>query len=137
MPDNVITSTAAALHHAVLMGLAHREVRDEATDTIRAFPLVAADCQVFVFPQTWPSTALGFDRPGEQQPTTAYTVVVKGPAGDACIYFAGALAYNLATTNESFDEAVRQQRLLPANQAGQHYLAEAPPSTAGAGAPAD
>lgn len=48
---------------------------------------------VAMFPQTWGSTALGFGGIGGAAMTPAYTVVVRGPAGEHAVYWAGRFAY--------------------------------------------
>lgn len=56
------------------------------------------------FDQGWGSTALGFGGIGGQAITTALTVVVIGPMGDAVVYFGGGFAYHLETYNSKFME---------------------------------
>lgn len=60
------------------------------------------ECDVVMFPQVWGSTALGFDGVGGAAITKAYTVIVIGPAGDACVYFSGRLAYKAQSLNPAF-----------------------------------
>lgn len=50
------------------------------------------DIEVYCFPQTWGSTALGFGGIGGQAMTTAYTTVVLC-CDVAAVYFGGRLAY--------------------------------------------
>jgi hypothetical protein len=54
-----------------------------------------SELEVFVFPQTWSSTALGYPGIGGQSMTSAYTVVVQC-CNTVCVYFNGdRLAYRL------------------------------------------
>lgn len=61
-----------------------------------------SEIEIKMFPQTWGSTALGFGGIGGQAITSAYTVVVFGPMGDAVVYFAGRKAYHVARLNDKF-----------------------------------
>lgn len=64
------------------------------------------EVEVYTFPQTWGSTALGFGGIGGSAMTTAYTVVVlRYP--QACVYFGGRLAYKIAKPNQIFYEDLR------------------------------
>lgn len=119
MAHNPIESLAASVHHALLLGLQpiiHPEIewtdkpdpvtksrRRETGKTREARPY-ADHCEVIMFPQTWGSTALGFGGIGGAAMTTAYTVVVIGPMGDACVYFAGRMAYHVQRPNQKFHE---------------------------------
>lgn len=51
------------------------------------------EVDVYVFPQVWGSTALGFGGMGESTITSAYTVVVISNNEYASVYFNGGLAY--------------------------------------------
>lgn len=61
-------------------------------------------CEVYHFPQVWSSTALGFGGVGGNAITSAYTTVVVGPFGDACVYFNGRFAYQVLNANAAFYE---------------------------------
>lgn len=69
-------------------------------------------CSVVMFEQTWGSTALGFGGVGGQAITSAYTVVIEGPRGDACVYFGGRLAYHIKRPNRQLyaDQAEHAMR---------------------------
>jgi hypothetical protein len=75
------------------------------------------DCEVFLFRQTWPNTACGWPGIAGQAFTSAYTVVVLGPHGDAVVYL-GRPAYYLpvgddvpAAKRETFHEALLAHRM--------------------------
>lgn len=95
-----ISALAASVHHALLQGL------DDYVDTFRGQTTTRRpyedNCKVTMFQQGWGSTALGFGGIGGQACTNAYTVVVEGPMGDACVYFAGRLAYHVKRPNDLF-----------------------------------
>lgn len=76
---------------------------------------------VDMFEQTWGSTALGFGGIGGQAVTSAYTVVVDGPMGDACVYFGGTLAYHVLKPNAQFREDVAQHALRDRAGAANRY----------------
>lgn len=86
--------------------------------------------EVTMFEQTWSSTALGFGGIGGQAITSAYTVVVEGPMGDACVYFAGRLAYHIERPSRAFREDLYAQTMRPVAGAKAKY--EAPPQQGGA-----
>lgn len=59
------------------------------------------EVEIYSFPQTWGSTALGFGGLGGAAMTTAQTVVVvKDNAG--CVYFGGGFAYRINNCNAAF-----------------------------------
>lgn len=68
-------------------------------------------CDVYHFPQTWGSTALGFPGIGGQAITRAYTTVVIGPQGDACVYFNGRLAYHVHRPSSALYEDIAAHRM--------------------------
>lgn len=64
---------------------------------------VESQVQVFHFPQTWSTTALGFTKEwGGQGFTTAYTTVVLLGFETACVYFDGEHAYTVKTIGSNF-----------------------------------
>lgn len=69
-----------------------------------------------MFPQQWSSTCLGFDGIGGQAFTTAYTIVVVGPERDACVYFAGRLAYHVKNPSDLFYADLREMRMASVRQ---------------------
>lgn len=82
-------------------------------DGYRARRPYETEVDVTMFAQTWGSTALGFGGIGGQAFTTAYTVVVQGPAGEALVYFGGRLAYRINRPNHMFNDDIRNRFLLP------------------------
>jgi hypothetical protein len=71
------------------------------------------DVEVYLFPQTWGSTALGYGGIGGSAMTTAYTVVVMN-CNDVCVYFgaSGFLAYKFNMRNLSTEGLDRFQNDL-------------------------
>jgi hypothetical protein len=79
--------------------------------------LTADDCDVALWKQSWPNTACGWPGIAGQAFTSAYTVVVVGPHGDAVVYL-GRPAYRLPSPADvsdekraAFYEAVSQRRM--------------------------
>lgn len=110
---------AASLHHAVLVGLNPERypiVTYEGTKVIKTDRIGErrphidnVDCTMFT--QVWGSTSLGFGGIGGQAMTTAYTVVVHGSMGDACVYFNGRFAYRIDRPNDLFRTDVLEYRM--------------------------
>lgn len=61
----------------------------QAPDTDRTRRLTESEVEVFVFPEGWPSTALGYGGVGGQAFTTAYTVIVASFATDEALVYWG------------------------------------------------
>jgi len=76
------------------------------------------DCYIFHFEQDWESTALGFGGLGGQAITSAWTTVVIGPCCDACVYFAGRLAYKIASPSGQFFDDVSGHKVA---RRGEHH----------------
>jgi hypothetical protein len=78
---------------------------------------------VYVFPQGWGSTALGFGGIGGQMCTTAHTVVVVDdgydrPQARALVYFGSGFAYEVLDPGEAFYVALHAQRMPSRGEAG-------------------
>ena len=73
----------------------------------------AAECNVVLFTQTWEANTLGFRRANGGPMIDADTVVVVGPAGDACVYIATQLAYHVRAPNRRFFLDVAAQCMAP------------------------
>jgi hypothetical protein len=58
------------------------------------------ECNVVLFGQFWPAALLGVT--AQVRMVEADTVVVCGPAGDACVYAAGRLLYRVVHPNRRF-----------------------------------
>ena len=68
-----------------------------------------------MFPQTWPSTALGFGGIGGQAFTSAYVCVIESDLiGHRAVYFGGRLAYVIERPNEEFHKHIADQRMVDA-----------------------
>src|SRR5262249_39017130 len=60
------------------------------------------ECSVFMFTQVWCRSDLGFGRDGDRYCIEAETVVITGPAGDACVYVSTQLLYRIGSPNRRF-----------------------------------
>jgi hypothetical protein len=60
------------------------------------------ECVVVLFTQVWQRADLGFTRDRETDCIEAETVVITGPAGDACVYASTQLLYRVARPNRRF-----------------------------------
>lgn len=60
------------------------------------------DCSVVMFTQVWRGSDLGFERGGDMGCVDAETVVITGPAGDACVYVSTQLLYRVGQPNRRF-----------------------------------
>ena len=80
--------------------------------------------QVYVFPQTWGSTALGFGGIGGQAMTAAYTTVVEDFNSGWCgVFFGTKLAYIIKNPNQMFFEDMQKNNMEPISRKGK-YLRE-------------
>ena len=80
------------------------------------------EVEIYSFPQTWGSTALGFGGVGGQAMTTAQTVIVTLEA-KAWVYIGGRLAYTVADfyRNESFMQDMRAHNVAALHQSSKRY----------------
>ena len=92
--------------------LACQQFHDGQNNTI----LNEKECEIYVWPQSWPDASCG-DNSGfsAQAITSAPTVVILGPMGDVCVYHGGKFAYKIDQTNESF-WACLDDRHMPSKQ---------------------
>jgi len=140
-----ITDVANAMNHARLIGLPPiKYERDQRPDGIsfsdykvqlRAgmLPKVVEerrpadeDLDVFMFPQVWGSTALGFGGMGGSSPRQANTVVVMcRKVQAAAIYFAGEHAYTVdlkdSNVHKQLHDDIRDRRVPSRSEATQRY----------------
>ena len=68
------------------------------------------EVEMYMFPQTWGSTALGFGGIGGQAITSAYTTVVTD-LGWYGVFFGERLAYLVAEPNDTFFEDLRMGQM--------------------------
>lgn len=73
--------------------------------------LMENECEIYVWPQTWGSTAGGFGGIGGQMITSSLTTVVIGPNQDACVYHGGRLAYKIDEISDHFRECVNTRSM--------------------------
>lgn len=84
------------------------------------------EVKAYVFPQTWPTAAHGFDQPGGATPTEVYTIVVLATIGyAAAVYFAGELAYGVNLKDgavlDHFLAALRSRDIPSCRDAKERY----------------
>jgi aspartate aminotransferase-like enzyme len=79
-----------------------------------------SELEIYSFPQTWGSTALGFDGIGGSAMTTALTVVVMHGV-EACVYFGGSFAYRIEDINEAFRADMQRYDMKPVTGARKLY----------------
>lgn len=83
---------------------------------------ISYDVTLYTFPQTWGSTALGFDGYGCQMITQAQTTVilVNTTHNYGAVFFGGKFAYSVENFNEAFIKDVSQFRMEPVYRAGKY-----------------
>jgi aspartate aminotransferase-like enzyme len=79
-----------------------------------------SELEVYSFPQTWGSTALGFDGIGGSALTTALTVIVMHGV-EACVYFGGSFAYRIEEINETFRTDMQRYDMKSVTSARKQY----------------
>lgn len=86
------------------------------------------DLVSIVFPQTWGSTALGFDKEGDmtifggQAMTEAYTVVVHDRAADEyVVFFGNTPAYHVYNPTEEFFADIKKMNMASVSEARERY----------------
>lgn len=123
MNQNPIPTLCESIYSAVYKDLAdleydYRAPGSDPTSKIKKLRRPAPfDCDVVMFSQVWGSTALGFGGIGGAAMTSAYTVIVFGPSGDAAVYFGGRLAYHIDKPNELFSADMHAQHMAPTKEA--------------------
>ncbi len=72
------------------------------------------EIEVYVFPQTWGSTALGFGGIGGQAITSSNTTVLYSYyTGMAWVYFGSVLAYKIKDPTQQFFEDLYKHEMKP------------------------
>lgn len=83
------------------------------------------DCEIICFPQTWATTALGFDAPGTmcgQAFTKAYTTVIHECVTDTyLVFFGGRPAYQVTNATNAFYRDLSHRNLKSVMEAGKAY----------------
>ena len=77
------------------------------------------DVEVYHFPQTWGSTALGFGGVGGSAMTPAYTTVITSERS-AAVYFAGRHAYTVPETTRRFRDDIRDNNMAAKYETGRY-----------------
>ena len=75
------------------------------------------EIEMYMFPQMWGSTALGFGGFGGQAMTSAYTTVVNDVAyGYYGVFFGEKLAYLITEPNDKFFEDLKNQKMASVSE---------------------
>ncbi len=125
MLDQIITAVSQALDHDLpeveeeTWGIVNN--RAAQTGTIKRRPS-QHDVEIYSFPQTWGSTALGFGGVGGQMMTTAQTTIVSLDT-TAWVYIGGQLAYHIEEwqRNETFTRDMQAQRMAAQFESFKRY----------------
>lgn len=76
---------------------------------------------VYMFPQMWGSTALGFGGIGGQAITTAYTVILQHDQSSTyAVYFSGQFAYKVTRPNDKFFEDATKQCMCSVSESSKY-----------------
>lgn len=78
------------------------------------------DIDVYNFPQTWGSTALGFGGMGGAAMTKAYTTVIVCRE-NAAVFFAGRHCYSIDGINEAFKDDLNKKHMRSLKEASGRY----------------
>ena len=75
------------------------------------------EVDMYMFPQMWGSTALGFGGIGGQAMTTASTVIVEDyQNGYYSVFFGDHIAYLIENPNQTFFEDMSKQQMKPVSK---------------------
>jgi hypothetical protein len=107
-----VHSLAHALHRALWHDLDARRARHGADARPREH-----ECSVILFGQLWSDQALGLCGGGHDRHRELDTVVIIGPAQDACVYVATRLLYHVAQPNRRFFLDVAAHAMAPSADA--------------------
>lgn len=125
---NPIESISEAMYKALLLDLPEVEYksqtpqqrRDGLSGTTKTRRPRIDEVEIYSFPQTWGSTALGFGGMGGASITSAYTTVVIDQHNNACVYFGGGFAYRVPLTN-IFWKDVREFNVAEVSKCHKYY----------------
>lgn len=107
-----IDTLASALYSAIHKDLPDIEYKRGYSEEISTRRPTEYDCEVYHFPQTWSSTALGFGGLAGQAFTSSYSTVVLPDTRDvAAVYFGGRFAYLIKNPTDKFWEDVRSYQM--------------------------
>lgn len=101
---------------------AYKGFREHSNEPDREVRPHEHQCNIYVFSQSWGSTALGFNGLGGAAITDAYTTVVIGPNGDACVYFAKRLAYHIQKPSVEFYQDLDKRQMAHTNSSSVYEL---------------
>ena len=94
----------------------YNAIKDKENFNIKYYP----DFEMFMFPQTWGDTSLGFGGIGGQAITSAYTTVVTDNTSGWCgVFFNEGLAYTIKDPNQNFYEDLRNMNMRNVRE---HYI---------------
>lgn len=80
------------------------------------------EVEMYMFPQTWGSTALGFSGFGGQSMTSAYTTVVAEiNYGWYGVFFGERLAYLVLNPNDAFFDDLRKGRMASVVRSAKYH----------------
>lgn len=105
---NPVNSVVNAMHHAVekgLIGVPSPEATmllGPSPEGVRRRRPKTDECNVIMFGQTWRACDVGFHQGRANENLHGETVIVTGPEGDACVYFASQLVYHVREPNRRF-----------------------------------
>lgn len=103
-----------------------RPLTDLAISTIKVNDIMqrnkeAGIFEVYVFEQTWESTALGFGGIGGSAITTAWTHVVMTSDGKYHVFFNGRHAYSIENPTDKFKSDLANHYMLSVQAAQEKY----------------
>ena len=78
------------------------------------------ECSVVLFTQVWRRAELGFTRDRDTDCIGAETVVITGPAGDACVYVSTQLLFHVSRPNRRFFLDVAAQCMRGKGECGRY-----------------
>lgn len=96
----------------------YNAIKDKENFNIKYYP----DFEMYMFPQTWGDTSLGFGGIGGQAITSAYTtVVIDNTSGWCGVFFDEGLAYTIHNPNENFFEDLKKWSMKSVSKKG-YYI---------------